>query len=157
MTSASVQNTFTATATQAAIINVSAHKYATISINLSCYAVKHTTSLNLEGINMTSHKANSARLEKFKSLNQKGWNGYDSDPIKLEAIKNAAALLEALIVQPKVFPLPNGNIQLEYYNRKNTLDYLEFEVSETFIADETEGVISVERANEILRGFYGLA
>lgn len=64
-------------------------------------------------------------LDEFTHL-EKGWNGYDADPIDKQATENAKAILLGLPVQPEIFPTANDSVQLEY--ELDDGDYLEFEV-----------------------------
>jgi len=64
------------------------------------------------------------RFSKFKA----NWNGYGANPFSPQVIEKAKKLLESLEYQPKVFPVPNGNIQFEY--EKDNGSYAEFEISD---------------------------
>lgn len=105
---------------------------------------------------MIDIQSNLDHLNHLTNLADKGWNGYESEPINQEAIKNAINMVNKVVVQPKIFPLANGNIQLEYYNRDKDMEYLELEVSENGIQDSTNENISIKELNIKLKEFYGL-
>ena len=77
-----------------------------------------------ENVNL---ETNLQKINRFRRLNQTGWNGYNAEPISTSVIRYAGRLVIALGKrQPEVFPVPNGSIQLEYENKDGS--YLEFEV-----------------------------
>lgn len=73
---------------------------------------------------------NYEKLESFKTL-EKDWDGYDADPISETTINNAKLLLDKLKENNQdgweVFPINNGNVQIEKDINNNT--YLEIEIS----------------------------
>ena len=98
---------------------------------------------------------NYEKLESFKTL-EKDWDGYDADPISETTINNAKLLLDKLKENNQngweVFPINNGNIQIEKDINNNT--YLEIEISNSkytymFFRNGLEVVGSVYRIEEI--------
>ena len=73
---------------------------------------------------MRNLKENLELLYSFKLL-EKGWNGYDADPIDIQVIERAIAIVSKLEKQPEIFPTANDSVQLEYSTEKG---YLEFEI-----------------------------
>lgn len=72
-------------------------------------------------------------MYKFKE----GWDGYDADPIPKEILDLTKTLLKHIKMQPKIFPVATGRIQLEYEKGNN---YLEIELYKNnlkvFLIDE---------------------
>jgi hypothetical protein len=72
-------------------------------------------------------KKNLEKLDRFSKF-EVNWDGYGANPFSPQVIEKAKKLLESLEYQPKVFPIPNGNIQFEY--EKDNGSYAEFEISD---------------------------
>lgn len=138
-------------------IKASKNHYTTTYFYTLSYTLGNVEIASLEKANMASRQNNLDRLNHLTNLADKGWNGYESEPINQEAIKNAINIVNKVVVQPKIFPLANGNIQLEYYNRDKDMEYLELEVSENGIQDSTNENISIKELNTKLKEFYGFA
>ena len=65
---------------------------------------------------------NIRKLQSFSSLCN-NWNGYNASPIKSNAIEKALQIVNALSIQPQVFPVADGSVQLEFDNPNGS--YLE--------------------------------
>lgn len=98
---------------------------------------------------------NKQQLMKIKRL-KKNWNGYGARALTKGVIKQVDTLLDALEVQPKIFPTPNNSIQFEYYDRKNPSKYLEFNVSYHKILCNDKP-IALKDINTKIRQFYGIS
>lgn len=66
-------------------------------------------------------------MYKFKE----GWDGYDADPIPKEILDLTKNLLKRIKIQPEVFPVATGRVQLEYEKGNN---YLEIELCENSLS-----------------------
>ena len=108
---------------------------------------------------------NLEKVKRFRKLDQAGWNGYGADPIERSLIYYAEHLIRSLgWLQPEVFPVPNGSIQLEY--EKPDGSYLEFEVPRSgrigYLCIDADGhseentiARNVNVMLEKVRAFYG--
>ena len=103
------------------------------------------------------------KLEKISEL-KKGWNGNGALPLPKKLIKRVGALLDALCIQPEIFPTALQTIQFEFDNARR--DHMEIEIgmddeAEVFIAryDGTESFenipVSAEAIDNRVRAFYG--
>lgn len=103
-------------------------------------------------------------LEKLKEISElkDNWNGYEADLISREVIEFIDNFLHNCAMQPDIFPLPSGGIQVEYDREDGA--YLEFTVSDediisVFILDRTDReflydiVKSVENLNSEISKF----
>ena len=68
------------------------------------------------------------KLEALKKL-ENGWDNANAIRINDIVIKKVELILKGLKRQPEIFPLVNGNIQLEYEEPDGR--YLEFEILDT--------------------------
>lgn len=118
-------------------------------------------------------KAIDKNIEKLTKIEEmkENWNGYSSAPFShafISFIKNEIRKLE---IQPQIFPIADGKLQLEY--DRNDGGYLEFEVSPEnmesikenklakiefyyeFDKEQKEGTVeSFEKVNEKVMNFY---
>lgn len=62
---------------------------------------------------------------------EEGWDGYDANPISKETLDLTKSLLKRIKMQPEVFPVATGGIQLEYEKENN---YLEIELCENSLS-----------------------
>jgi hypothetical protein len=62
---------------------------------------------------------------------EEGWDGYDANPISKEILDLTKSLLKRIKMQPEVFPVATGGIQLEYEKGNN---YLEIELCENSLS-----------------------
>ena len=58
---------------------------------------------------------NIKKIQSFSSLCN-NWNGYNATTIKVSAIEKALQIVNALSIQPQVFPVADGSVQLEFDN-----------------------------------------
>lgn len=103
---------------------------------------------------------NVKQLEKIAAL-ENNWNGYGANKFSSELIQTAKTILSTLTIQPQILPTANDSIQFEY--RKNTGEYLEFELFESGklkkfyrssnAAGQTE-FIPLQKMDEEVRRFY---
>jgi hypothetical protein len=101
-----------------------------------------------------SNKKTLINLEKL----EKGWNGYNAEPIDKEIIYSVLHLISDLDRQPKIFPTGRGTIQIEYSNQD---DHLEIEISkhtnsffEQKNQQDSEGIILIDKINEKVNEFF---
>jgi len=86
---------------------------------------------------------------------EKGWNGYDAEPLSASLIENVKELFVSLSnYQPEIFPTGHNSIQLEFENDNG--DYLEFEIFENgtasmYLSKENEEVEELIAIDEICR------
>lgn len=80
------------------------------------------------------------RLDVISAL-QEGWNGSDAKPFDPAFLGSVKTVVCALRIQPEIFPLSTGGIQLEYDGPDGS--YLEFEITESFEVN----VFKIDRCN----------
>lgn len=98
-------------------------------------------------------------LESFANL-EKGWNGYDAEPISRDLVSKVQSIVCQLQTQPEIFPTGRKSIQLEYENEEG---YLEFEIFDNFdvLAYVEQGNIKKEEKIDLrdisnwVKEFYG--
>lgn len=106
---------------------------------------------------------NLKKLDIIENL-KPGWNGNQAPAIPVKTIKKVRELINALPIQPEVFPTALKTIQLEYDNSRH--DHMEIEVGEsntaeifivTYFGDETVEFISADISSlqERVLQFYG--
>ena len=68
-------------------------------------------------------------IEKLTRIGEmkENWNGYFSVPFSHEFVSSIKEEIKKLEIQPQIFPIADGKLQLEY--DRNDGGYLEFEVS----------------------------
>lgn len=107
------------------------------------------------------------KIEKMKE----NWNGYFSVPFSHEFVSFIKEEIKKLEIQPQIFPIADGKLQLEY--DRNDGGYLEFDVSPAdmesikenkpanmefyyeFNKEQEEGVVdNFEKMNEKVMNFY---
>jgi len=79
-----------------------------------------------EDINMPKAQ-NLARLDQIATLND-DWNGYNANPFSKELVEKCKGIINALELQPKIFPTGRQSIQFQYELEDRS--YLEFEIFE---------------------------
>ena len=98
---------------------------------------------------------------------KENWNGYGAAPFSPQLIQKVTELMAALPYDPEVFPIADGQVQLEY--EKANGEYLEFEIGQSddgFIVNgykicadgEEEKWTQALNVNDIarmVRDFYG--
>lgn len=103
------------------------------------------------------------KLDTISKL-KKNWNGNGAPPIPKKVIKKVNELIEALMIQPEIFPTALGTIQLEFDNSRR--DHMEIEISEepeaeifTVTYDGKEIIQSIranaDEINKKVGAFYG--
>lgn len=75
--------------------------YLSLIYRFSITGIMVTLEYNLKKIN---------EMYKF----EEGWDGYDANPISKEILDLTKSLLKRIKMQPEVFPVATGGIQLEY-------------------------------------------
>lgn len=106
---------------------------------------------------------NLEKLEKIANLPD-GWNGNGAPAFPEELIEKVRNILNALDIQPEIFPTALSTIQLEFDNSRR--DHMEIEIglqdrAEAFftIYDGTEKTEEIDAdpasINESVRAFYG--
>lgn len=112
-------------------------------------------------------------IEKLTKIGEmkENWNGYSSVPFFHDFISFIKVEIRKLEIQPQIFPIADGKLQLEY--DRNDGGYLEFEVSPENMESikenkqanigfyyelnksQEEGIVeSFEKMNEKVIGFY---
>ena len=105
---------------------------------------------------------NKKKLKDISKL-ENDWNSNGAKSISRELIKVVERYLDKLYIQPEIFPMAGGSIQLEYDFKSG--DHIEFEVSlggeiEVYVeyADRIEKEFkipaNVKSINEVLKQFY---
>lgn len=77
---------------------------------------------------MIINKENLKRLDQFKTL-EKGWMGYNENPISIKVIENAKVILKNIIItddNPDIFPCPDNSVQMQW--RTVRKKYIEIQV-----------------------------
>ena len=118
-------------------------------------------------------KAIDRNIEKLTKIEEmkENWNGYSSVPFSHDFISFIKHEIRKLEIQPQIFPLADGKLQLEY--DRNDGGYLEFEVSPEniesikenkqakiefyyeFDKEQKEGTVeNFEKMNEKVMSFY---
>lgn len=120
--------------------------------------VESLSSLNKMIPNRPSQDENFRTLMQFGSLSDE-W----IDPISNDLIKLVQGIIMAVNIQPEIFPVPNGNIQLEYDIDDKYLEFELFEDSHMQVL-EMDGdtvvrqkitAINITEINELVGKFYG--
>ncbi len=121
----------------------------------------NVVSVSLSGSIHRSLQQNIERLRSFLNL-APNWNGYDACAFSADVIDSVIQTIKKLSLQPEIYPLSDGRVQLEY-NRKNGM-YLEFEINPdnsinvyriNSDSSETEYKDSIEKIPGIVTEFYG--
>ena len=118
-------------------------------------------------------KAVDRSIEKLTRIGEmkENWNGYSSEPFSHDFISFIKEEIRKLEIQPQIFPIADGKLQLEY--DRNDGGYLEFEVSPAdmenikdnkpaniefyyeYNKEQEEGVVdNFEKMNEKVMNFY---
>ena len=107
-------------------------------------------------------QSNLSKLDEF-SLYQENWNAYGAQPIPTHIILAGKKLLQAISVQPEVFPTAAESIQFEF--ERSDGSYLELELRSEGIcvySTSTDGTeceyteeYSIDIIKEIVENFYG--
>ena len=108
---------------------------------------------------------NLKKLERISSFSE-NWNGYGAQPLSPRVIKRAEYFVRRFIVQPEIFPIADGAIQVEW--EKSNGEYLEIQINldekiPVFMIDadgkEFEMAIEadIDSINEVLGTFYANA
>lgn len=118
-------------------------------------------------------KAVDRNIEKLTKIEEmeETWNGYSSVPFSHDFISFIKNEIRKLEIQPQIFPIAGGKLQLEY--DRNDGGYLEFEVSPEnmksikenksakiefyyeFNKEQEEGIVeNFEKINEKVMNFY---
>lgn len=136
------------------------------------YEVKNMTGITASYNFLTHNGAlskeqlvNLDRLSEISKLSR-NWDGHNSAQINSTVIENARTFIKKIYKQPVVFPTGRNSIQMQYELTDNS--YLEFEIfgnkvlcmkvpkrvyaNATF---EKFDNLQMERANEIVKEFYG--
>lgn len=120
--------------------------------------VESLSSLNKMIPDRPSQDENFRTLMQFGALSDE-W----IDPISNNLIKLVQGIIMAVNIQPEIFPVPNGNIQLEYDIDDKYLEFELFEDSHMQVL-EMDGdtvvrqkitVINITEINELVEKFYG--
>lgn len=83
-----------------------------------------------------------ARLSNMKKLTaienlQDNWNGYGAKAFNQSVVDKVRKILNEILYQPEIFPIPSDTIQMEFRNSKG--DYLELVIDTTsFVSVLTE-------------------
>ncbi|MCR5117795.1 MAG: type II toxin-antitoxin system Phd/YefM family antitoxin [Lachnospiraceae bacterium] len=109
------------------------------------------------------------KADNFKKLDiieklKPGWNGNQAPAIPAKTITKVRNLINALPIQPELFPTALKSIQLEYDNSRH--DHMEIEIGEsntaeifivTYFGDETVESVSADISSlqERVLQFYG--
>lgn len=75
---------------------------------------------------MTKLEYNLNKIDEMYKFKE-GWDGYDAEPIPKEVLDLTKNLLKRIKMQPEVFPVATGCVQLEYEKGNN---YLEIKLCE---------------------------
>ncbi|MBR6238246.1 MAG: hypothetical protein IKQ83_04275 [Lachnospiraceae bacterium] len=150
------------------VVIISEDKYKSLNQNkhIEAYAgaiakqYKESSSV----VPMTDVKSDN--LKKLKNIAElrENWNGNGAKPFSGSLIKKVRSLLEALPIQPEVFPTALQTIQLEFDNARH--DHMEIEIDEsdeadifivTYFGEETEETIhgDIKTISERVMKFYG--
>ena len=118
-------------------------------------------------------KAVDRNIEKLTRIGEmkENWNGYSSEPFSRDFISFIKEEIKKLEIQPQIFPIADGKLQLEY--DRNDGGYLEFEVSPAdmenikdnkpakiefyyeFKKEQEKGIVeNFEKTNEKVMDFY---
>lgn len=108
----------------------------------------------------------SFNFEKLKVISelQENWNGNGAPVFSKELIEKVGQILQALKIQPEIFPTALSTIQLEYDNARK--DHLEIEIGEADTAEIfmvsydgresfEEIPVNAESINQFVEAFYG--
>ena len=130
--------------------------------NVHCVSTdNNVVSFSLPGSIHRSLQQNIERLRSFLNL-APNWNGYDACTFSADVIDSTIKTIKKLSLQPEIYPLSDGRVQLEY-SRKNGM-YLEFEINPdnsinvyriNSDSSETEYKDNIEKIPGIVTDFYG--
>ena len=67
---------------------------------------------------------NLTKLQRIAQLKD-NWDGYGAEHFSEQLINHANSLIRRLYIQPEIFPIADGSLQIEY--EKDNGDYLEFQ------------------------------
>lgn len=133
------------------------------------FYIDDSRTLNISDKNLTASKRqqqfenNNTTLDKLEKLPY-NWNGNGAEPFSKKFIENVRILIRSLVHQPRIFPLADFGVQLEYHGKNNS--YLEIDLSDKEVAEiyqvdidgnETESTIrsSADNINNLVENFYG--
>lgn len=78
------------------------------------------------------------------------------DPIDRDLLLTIDGMIDALNIQPEIFPVPNGHVQFEYDTESDTENgsdsYLEFE----FFPDKKVRMMMIQNANRPIHDMFEL-
>jgi hypothetical protein len=121
--------------------------------------ISNTSSLEYN-IEKDKLKSNLHKLTEFSSYKD-NWDGYTGKRISQEVIKTAKAIVRRLNIQPQIYPISAGGVQIEYYKDDSNnieielLDGLQYNILLTKAGKEIEySVDTKEECIEILNDFY---
>ncbi len=93
------------------------------------FAPGHTSAPDAIGWSGTTREAVATRFQDLAALDF-DWDTYEAKPIDLDALREAQAFVEYLLLEPipvpSIFPVPDGGVQLEWSAGALELE-LEFE------------------------------
>lgn len=170
--------TATMLATMALCVNSNNYTYSRPDCCTSNYIVTsdcsgiNSSNINYNGIIFsfpgdavieTKRMKNIEKLNNLRSFGE-NWNGYGASAISYTLIDTVIDLLSVLPIQPEVFPLSSGKIQIEFDDVDGK--YLEFELSEHYRASvyqvdadnnesEYETDFNLREICRIVNDFYG--